>query len=255
MDSFALDFGEGLLAGFGGVVEDEGEAEAAFGVGVKRRGINAEEAGLRVGQFQLETQALAPALGIHSGQGLPVELREEAADMFAFDLVRRPVEQGGHRLVEIKDAPAFIEDQYSILNDIEQVLQKSPFPLQPHDDRLHALGVEPLNATEDLVEETGFGGRQATVKSDELRVENVVQNTNATCLYADVNVIISVPKRHSILAGSRDCARPMNRVGTAGKSGVAGRQSRRMGQHRIHQIRSITEKSPSFLHPQLHGKV
>ena len=88
---------------------------------------------------------------------LPLDLGDKIRDRLAFD-VGLQAQEPRHRLVEIKDPSVLIHHQHSILDRVEQRLQKRPFPRQPLHHRLQTLRIEPSNPAQDLVEKTGFGG-------------------------------------------------------------------------------------------------
>jgi hypothetical protein len=50
-----------------------------------------------------------------------------------------------------------IDDQHAILNRIHESFHELAFPGQPLDNRLHSFGMQPSNAVEHAINETGFG--------------------------------------------------------------------------------------------------
>jgi len=55
-----------------------------------------------------------------------------------------------------------VHDQHAVLDGVEERFQETPLARQPLDDGLQTFGVEPSNAAQDFVEETGFGRGQVS---------------------------------------------------------------------------------------------
>ena len=155
LNSLAFDCLDVLLAGFGLVMEDEGDPGAAGGLTVERRRVEPEEA--RAGIMDLKFvphDALAAGM-IESADLLPIEFGNEVRDGLPFD-VGLQAEEARHRLVEVKDAARLIHDQDTVLDGIEERFEEGPFARQALDDALQASLVKPPNARQYLVEEAGF---------------------------------------------------------------------------------------------------
>ena len=86
LNALALDGLNGLLAGLGGVVEDERDAGAAGGFAIERRRVEPQEA--RAGIMDLEFvphDALAAGV-VELANLLPLQLRDEIGDGLALDV-------------------------------------------------------------------------------------------------------------------------------------------------------------------------
>src|SRR5438034_3552138 len=111
----------------------------------------------RIGYFQFVTRDPYTAPGVASGQGRPIELRQKPVDRLSLDKLILPNQQRKNRLVVIKNATCFIEDQHAIFDSVEQSLQKTPFASEPLDHALQPFFVKPADSIEHFAEETGFG--------------------------------------------------------------------------------------------------
>ena len=100
---------------------------------------------------------------VEARQLFPIQIRQPAVDVLALGAGFRQAEQPVGCLVEVEDAPGFIRDQHAVLDGVEERFEKRPLTRQPLDDGLQALGIEPSDAAENLVEEAGFGSGHGRV--------------------------------------------------------------------------------------------
>ena len=156
LNALALDGFDGLLAGFGGVVEDEGDAGAAGGFAIERRGIEPEEARAGIVDLELVPDEARAAGLVEAANLLPVEFGDEVGDGLAFDIGLQ-AEKAGDGLVEIEDAARLIDDEHAVFDGVEEGFEEAAFAREALHDGLQAGLVQPPDAGEDLVEETGFG--------------------------------------------------------------------------------------------------
>ena len=155
LNPLALDGFDGLLAGFGVVVEDEGDAGAAGGFAIQRGGVEPEEARAGILDLKLVPHDALAARMVEPANLLPVELGDEIRDRLAFD-VGLQAEEARYRLVEVEDAPGLIHDQDAVLDGVEERFEESPFARQALHDRLQTGLVQPPDARQHLFEETCF---------------------------------------------------------------------------------------------------
>ena len=160
LNALALDRLVCALPGFGRVVQDQRQAAAAGCVAIQRRGIKIQETGPRILDFELVPCHPRPARLIGPGQRGPIQLRQEPRDRLPFRRRMLQAQQTRDGLVEIDNAPRFIDDQHAVLDRVEQRLEQRALASQPLDHSLKALRVEAPKAAEDFVEKTGFGRRQ-----------------------------------------------------------------------------------------------
>ena len=112
--------------------------------------------------FELEPRHTRCACAIQRGQLLPFHFREIAIDRFPFVL---DSQQLRHRLVEIKNAPLFIDHQHTVLDRVEQRLEKVPLARQTTHHRLQPVRIQPPDAPQHFIEEVGFRGHAANQPS------------------------------------------------------------------------------------------
>ena len=155
LDALALDGLDGLLAGFGGVVQDQRDAGAAGGFAIERRGVEPQEARAGIMDLELVPHDALAARVVEPANLLPFQLGDEIGDRLALD-VGLQAEQARDRLVEVKDAPGFIHDQHAVFDGVEERFEEAPLAGQALHDRLQPGLVEPPDARQHLVEETGF---------------------------------------------------------------------------------------------------
>ena len=91
-------------------------------------------------------------------QFFPIQVGQIPPDGLSLGILRLQPEQIRDRQVEIDDASLLIDHEHSVFDRVEQRFQKASFAGQPLNDGLQTFGVEPADASEDLVEEAGFGG-------------------------------------------------------------------------------------------------
>ena len=105
--------------------------------------------------FELAAVNAGTAVGIARRKTIPIEFREEALDGLSFDVVGRQAEEEGRLGVEVGDATGGIEDDDAVLDGIEEGFEERTFAGEALHESLEALGAEPVEAAEDLVEEGG----------------------------------------------------------------------------------------------------
>ena len=150
LNALALDGFDGLLPGFGGVMEDEGDAGAAGSFAVERRGVKPQEARAGIVDLELVPQN-APAAGMVEPANLvPLELRDEVRDGPALD-VGLQAEETRDGLVEVEDAPGLIDHQHAVLDGVEEGFEEAALARQTLDNRLQPGLVQTTNAGQHLV--------------------------------------------------------------------------------------------------------
>jgi hypothetical protein len=185
LDSFAFDGFEGLLAGFSGVVKNQCNTRAAGGLAVQWSGVKAQKTGPRIMDFEFVPHNPLATCLVKASDFFPLELWNKIRDRLTLD-VWLEAEKTGSGLVGIKNPASFIDDQYAVLNDVEERLKKRAFASQPLNDSLQAFRVEPVDTSEDLVEETGFYGHKI-VRAGECTEVKPVCESEIRDKSADVN--------------------------------------------------------------------
>ena len=159
LQSFTLDRLEGLLAGLGRVVQDEGDAGAALRSRVDRSRQDPQEARPRKADFEFVPGGVRAAAAIERGDLLPIEFGEKPRDGLSFGALGDQTEQAGDRLIAVGHTPLGIDDQHAVLDGVEERLEEVALSRQSLDHLLQVRRVEASEASEDLVEKTGFGRR------------------------------------------------------------------------------------------------
>ena len=96
-----------------------------------------------------------PAVRTGRAEAFPIQLRQQLLDRASLHLLRIPIEQPRHRLIEINNPALLIHDQYPVLNGIKERLQEIAFPRQALDDRLQPFGIQAANPAQDTIDKTG----------------------------------------------------------------------------------------------------
>src|SRR6185503_3326064 len=142
-------------------------------------GVEMQEPRPGIMDFEFVPQDSCPARRIRAGQRGPIQLRQEPRDRLPFRRRMVQAQQARDGLIEVKDTPRFINDQYAVLDCVEQRFEQRTLARQPLYDSLEALGVEPPKAAEDFVKETGFG-----------RSHEQKQKTKAKFKYPEANATV-----------------------------------------------------------------
>src|SRR5258705_551924 len=145
--ALALNRFKGLLPRFRRVMEDERDTGAAGRLAIERSRIQAQKSWSRIMHFELMSHDTTSTGAVKIGNLLPIEFWNEIGDLLALDIGFQP-QKTRNRLVEIKNSPVLIHHQDSVLNSVEQRLQKAPLARKPLNDVLQALPVEARNAAE-----------------------------------------------------------------------------------------------------------
>ena len=83
---------------------------------------------------------------------LPFQIRNVIGDWLPLDFsINLQAQQTGHALIAVKDSPVFIHHQHAVLNGVEERFKKAALPYQPLHHGLQPLGIEPVDATKNLV--------------------------------------------------------------------------------------------------------
>jgi len=159
LQPFALDRLEGLLAGLGRVVQDECDAGAALRSGIERSRQDPQKARSREADFEFVPGGVRAAAAIECGDLLPIEFGEEPRDRLSFGALGDQTEQAGDRLIAVGHPSLGIDDEHAVLDGVEERFEEVALPRQSLDHLLQVRRVEASEASEDLVEKTGFGGR------------------------------------------------------------------------------------------------
>ena len=99
------------------------------------------------------------AAAIERGDLLPIEFGEKPRDGLSFGALGDQTEQAGDRLIAVGHTPLGIDDQHAVLDGVEERLEEVALSRQSLDHLLQVRRVEASEASEDLVEKTGFGRR------------------------------------------------------------------------------------------------
>ena len=161
LDPLALDRLDGLLPGFGVVMQDERNPGAAGGFAIERGGVEPEEARAGVLDLKLMPYHPLPSRVIELADLAPFELGNEIRNGLAFD-VGLQAEQARHRLVRVEDAARLIHHQDAVLDGIEERFEEGPFARQALNDCLQASLIQSSDARQHLVEEAGFASHVRT---------------------------------------------------------------------------------------------
>src|SRR5262245_30906199 len=101
--------------------------------------------------FELVTDDAGGLWGIEAREFSPIESGKIGADRFAFGGIGLQANQSGDGVVEIEDAAFFVDDEKTVLDGVEESLEKSAFAGEALDDGLEAFGVEAPDTAKDLV--------------------------------------------------------------------------------------------------------
>src|SRR5205085_12544439 len=72
---------------------------------------------------------------------LPFQLRNKIGDWLPLD-IRLQSKKARHRLIEVKNPAMLIDDQYAVLDRVEQGLQERAFPSKALRHRLQSLRIQ-----------------------------------------------------------------------------------------------------------------
>ena len=155
LNPLALDGFNGLLAGFGVVVEDEGHPGAAGRFAIQRGGVEPEEARARILDLKLVPHHALAARMVEPANLLPVEFGDEIRDRLAFRTGLQ-AQEPRYRLVEVENAAGLIHDQEAIFDGVEERFKESPLAGQALHDCLQPSLVQPPDARQHLFQEARF---------------------------------------------------------------------------------------------------
>ena len=155
LNPLALNGLDGLLARFGGVVQDKGDAGAAGGFAIQRGSVEPQEARAGIVDLELVAHDALAACGVEPANLLPFELGDEIRDGLALD-VGLQAKEAGDGLVVVENAAGLIHDQHAVFDGVEERLEEAPFARQALHDGLQPGLVQPPDAGQHLVEETGL---------------------------------------------------------------------------------------------------
>ena len=158
LDALAFNGLKRLLTRFRRVVQNQRHAGTPRGFAVQRRRIQTQEAVPRIIHFKLVPNDLLPSGAVPRRQLFPIQIRQIPPHRLSLGILRLQPEQICDRQIEIDDTSLLIDHEHSVLDRVEQGLQKASFARQALNDGLQTFRIEPANAPEDLVEKAGFGG-------------------------------------------------------------------------------------------------
>jgi hypothetical protein len=99
--------------------------------------------------------SFAPRL-VDPGNTFPIEVWKKVCQRLALHIGLQ-AHQPRDGLIEVKYPPMLIHDQDAIFDGIEQGFEETPFAREAAHDSLETLRIEPPDAAQDFIKETGFG--------------------------------------------------------------------------------------------------
>ena len=150
LNPLAFDGFKGLLPGFGGVVQNEGDSGAPGSLTIEWRGIKPEKTWARIGDLELMANNTRATCIVEPGDFLPIKLGNVVSDGLAFN-VRLQTKETCHSLVEVKNAAFLVHNQHPIFNGVEDHFQEAPLAGQTLDNGLQTFVVEPPDSAQNLV--------------------------------------------------------------------------------------------------------
>lgn len=156
LNPLAFDGGDSLLAGFGGVMDDHGNADRFLAFTGEWNSQQPEQPRARILNLEFEPENTRPFVFDESDDLVPFEVRQDLSGRLARGGVRLDSEQTSCSLVQVGDTPVGIDHQHAIFDRMQQRFEKVTFPRKALDDLLQTVCVKACDPAEDFVEKTGL---------------------------------------------------------------------------------------------------